>query len=66
MNPHTRIEVDGEFVDAAEIDTDPFVYAIGVQLSAEVAATVVISRTDLPFVRIALARRDTGSGTGDA
>ncbi|GAB6858405.1 hypothetical protein [Microbacterium xylanilyticum] len=66
VNPHARIEVDGEFVDAAEIDTDPLVYAIGVQLSPEVVATVVIPRADLPFVRIALARCDSGSGTGDA
>jgi hypothetical protein len=60
INQNARIEVDGETADAAEIDTDPFVYGIGAQLTPEIAVTVVIPRTDLPFVRVALATRNRG------
>lgn len=57
VNPHARVEIDGSTLDAIEIDTDPFVYGIGAQLSPETVVTVVIPRVELPHVRIALARR---------
>ncbi|WP_156366435.1 hypothetical protein [Microbacterium sp. No. 7] len=50
--------VDGDAHDACEIDTDPFVYAIGARLSDELVVTVVVPRDDLHHVRIALVTRD--------
>lgn len=61
VNPAARIEIDGTTVDAVEIDTDPFVYGIGAQISPEIVVTVVIPRAELPFVRIALATRAAGT-----
>ncbi|WP_292715867.1 hypothetical protein [Microbacterium sp. 13-71-7] len=58
VNQRARLEVDGHEVDAVEIDTDPFVYGIGAQLSSEIVVTVVIPRADLPLIRLALATRD--------
>jgi len=57
VNPKAHLEVDGHDVDAVEIDTDPFVYGIGAQLSPEIVVTVVIPRADLPMIRLALATR---------
>ncbi|WP_394553064.1 hypothetical protein ACDF64_01750 [Agromyces sp. MMS24-JH15] len=56
-NPSARLEIDGDLVPALEIDTDPFVYAIGAQLSAQVVTTVVVAREHLPHLRMALATR---------
>ncbi|QLD11706.1 hypothetical protein [Microbacterium oleivorans] len=53
----TRLLVDGTATDAIEIDTDPWVYAVGVRITAQVVATAVIDRDDLPFVRLALRTR---------
>lgn len=60
VNPKARLEVDGREVEAVEIDTDPFVYGVGAQLSPEIAVTVVIPRADLPLIRLAVATRDPG------
>jgi hypothetical protein len=57
VNPTAKLEIDGRSVSASEIDTDPFVYAIGAQISPDVVVTVVVSRVDLPYVRIALTTR---------
>jgi hypothetical protein len=57
VNPAARLEIDGRSVSASEIDTDPLVYAIGAQLSPDVVVTVVVSREDLPYLRIALTTR---------
>lgn len=51
------LEIDGAATPAAEIDTDPLVYAIGAQLLPHVATTVVIAREDLPHIRVALTTR---------
>jgi hypothetical protein len=51
------LEIDGAEAPAAQIDTDPFVYAIGAQLLPHVATTVVIAREDLPHIRLALTTR---------
>ncbi|MDR2323636.1 MAG: hypothetical protein LBE60_18560 [Microbacterium sp.] len=66
VNPRARLEVDGHQVDAVEIDTDPFVYGIGAQLSPEIVVTVVIPRADLPLIRLALATREQGGIAGSA
>ncbi|MDQ1131123.1 hypothetical protein [Microbacterium sp. SORGH_AS_0888] len=57
VNRRATLEVDGVARPAAEIDTDPFVYGVGVQLSEDVVVTVAIARSELPFVRLALAPR---------
>lgn len=53
----TTLEIDGVETPAAQIDTDPLVYAIGAQLLPHVATTVVIAREDLPHLRLALTTR---------
>ncbi|WP_375385696.1 hypothetical protein [uncultured Microbacterium sp.] len=58
VNSAVTLEVDGAEVAASEIDTDPFVYAIGARLAPDVVTTVVIARDHLPYVRIALAVRE--------
>jgi hypothetical protein len=57
VNPAAQLDVDGERMPASEIDTDPFVYAIGVRLDPTTVATVVVPRDELPFVDLALATR---------
>lgn len=57
VNHAVSLEVDGALMRAAEIDTDPFVYAIGVSITPDVVATTVIPREHLPYVRVALATR---------
>lgn len=55
VNPVVTLVVDGAELTASEIDTDPFVYAIGARLAPDRIATVVVPRRDLPYVRLALA-----------
>ncbi|NLP85878.1 hypothetical protein HF576_18770 [Microbacterium sp. CFH 90308] len=57
VNTAARLEIDGVDVPAVEIDTDPFVYAVGAQLRPDVVTTVVIARDHLPYVRLALHTR---------
>jgi hypothetical protein len=57
VNTAATIEINGDEVPAFEIDTDPFVYALGAQLRSDVVATVVIAREHLPYVRPALHTR---------
>lgn len=54
VNTAATLEIDGLEVAAFEIDTDPFVYAIGAQLRDDLVTTVVIAREHLPYVRVAL------------
>ncbi len=61
VNPAAKLEIDGRTVSASEIDTDPFVYAVGARLNPHLVVTVVVSREDLPYVRIALTTRAHGS-----
>ncbi|WP_246078122.1 hypothetical protein [Rhodoglobus vestalii] len=51
------VTIDGESVTGAEIDTDPFVYAIGAKLANGGTLTAVIAREHLPFIRLGFARR---------
>ncbi len=62
VNSAVRLDVDGAEVAASEIDTDPFVYAIGARLAPDVVTTVVIARDHLPYVRIALSMRARTTG----
>lgn len=52
------LEIDGVDVPAHEINTDPFVYAIGAQHRPDVAVTVVVAREHLPLLRLALRTRE--------
>lgn len=54
VNTAATLEIDGEVVPAVEIDTDPFVYAVGAHIRPDVVTTVVIARDHLPHVRLAL------------
>ena len=54
VNTAVMLQVDGADVPALEIDTDPFVYAIGAEIRHDVVTTVVISREYLPCVRLTL------------
>lgn len=58
VNAAATLEIDGNVVPAFEIDTDPFVYAIGAQLRPDVVTTVVISREHLPYVHVALSTQN--------
>lgn len=51
------VVVDGLTVTGAEIDTDPFVYAIGANLPTGGTLTTVISREYLPYVDLKFAQR---------
>ena len=57
VNTAAALEIDGEDVPAFEINTDPFVYALGAQLRPDVVTTVVVAREHLPYVRLALHTR---------
>lgn len=57
VNTRAALEVDGAEREASEIDTDPFVYGIGVRLAPDRVATVVVPREHLPYLRVALATR---------
>lgn len=62
VNPDVSVLLDGVQTPAAEIDTDPRVYAIGVQRSPAVTVTVVLPRDELRYIRLALATRPAASG----
>ncbi|WP_246160017.1 hypothetical protein [Microbacterium rhizomatis] len=49
--------IDGLTVTGAEIDTDPFVYAIGTKLPTGGTLTAVVFREHLPYVGLSFAQR---------
>lgn len=51
------VVVDGLTVTGAEIDTDPFVYAIGTNLRSGGILTAVVSREHLPYLDLKFAQR---------
>ena len=59
VNRHATVTVDGIELPAYEIDTDPFVYAIGAELEVGTVLTAVVPRDDLGYVEIGFARRST-------
>jgi hypothetical protein len=58
VNPEASVLVNGVRTSAAEIDTDPFVYAVGVRLDPQLVVTAVVAREYLPYVRIELVTRE--------
>lgn len=63
VDPRATAIVDGVTVPAIEIDTDPFVYAIGAELAPGTVLTAVIPRDELPHVRIEFAPRASPTAT---
>ena len=57
VNPTSSIMIDGTQMPSVEIDTDPFVYAIGVRIADDLIVTAVLPREFLPLLKIELARR---------
>lgn len=51
--------LDGADVHAVEIDTDPFVYAIGFPLREDVVVTAVLPRDELKYLDLAFVAGDT-------
>lgn len=51
--------LDGADVDAVEIDTDPFVYAIGFPLREDVVVTAVLPRDELTYLDLSFTTGDT-------
>lgn len=52
------VVIDGEIVTGAEIDTDPFVYAIGATLADGGTVTAVIPREHLSYIDLRFVRRN--------
>ena len=57
VNPRAHLRADGVELPAVEIDTDPYVYAIGAQLPSGAVLTAVLPRDDLPHLRVEFAER---------
>ena len=56
VDDSASVLVDGVPTPAAQIDTDPFVFAIGFTPSPDVVVTAVVPRDELPHLTIAFAR----------
>ena len=56
------VSIDGETVPGIEIDTDPFVYAVGAKLASGGTLTAVVAREHLPFVTVEFATRNLEIG----
>ena len=48
------VAVDGRNRPGVQIDTDPFVYAVGFRVDENVACTVVVPRDSLPMIDLAI------------
>lgn len=53
------VQFDGNALRGSEIDTDPFVYAVGAKLPGGGTLTAVIPREHLPHLRLAFTPRPT-------
>ncbi|MFP3465601.1 hypothetical protein [Leifsonia sp. SIMBA_070] len=62
VNRDAVVTVEGVEMPALEIDTDPFVYAIGAELSSDTVLTAVVPRDALQHIRIEFARRHSATG----
>ena len=58
VNERGPVLLDGAEVPAIEIDTDPFVYAVGFERGEGVMVTAVIPRDDLEYVTLEFATRE--------
>jgi len=52
------VSIDGKMVPGVEIDTDPFVYAVGAKLASGGTLTAVVAREHLPFITLEFATRN--------
>ncbi|MBH0110029.1 hypothetical protein I6E81_07605 [Salinibacterium sp. NG22] len=52
------VAIDGDMVRGVEMDTDPFVYAVGAKLASGGTLTAVVAREHLPFITLEFATRD--------
>ncbi|MDR7186813.1 hypothetical protein J2X85_003874 [Microbacterium trichothecenolyticum] len=52
-----HVPIDGVFMSGAEIDTDPFVYAVGAKLPNGGTLTVVVPREHLPYLTLEFVQR---------
>lgn len=57
INQEAVLTIDGAEVPALEIDTDPFLYAIGAELSTDTVLTAVVPRAELPYIRLEFTQR---------
>lgn len=51
------VSIDGAAIPGSEIDTDPFVYAVGAKLPSGGTLTAVIPREHLPYLTLAFIQR---------
>ncbi len=51
------VSIDGAVVSGSEIDTDPFVYAVGATLPSGGTLTAVVARNHLPYLALAFVQR---------
>jgi hypothetical protein len=51
------VSIDGAVVSGSEIDTDPFVYAVGAKLPSGGTLTAVVPRDHLPYLTLAFVQR---------
>ncbi|MGV8858279.1 hypothetical protein [Rhodoglobus sp.] len=56
------VTIDGEMMPGVEIDTDPFVYAVGAKLASGGTLTAVVAREYLPFVTLEFTTRNQQKG----
>ncbi|NUU05143.1 hypothetical protein HNO83_02125 [Leifsonia sp. C5G2] len=61
INREAIVTVDGVEVPALEIDTDPLVYAIGVELSSDTVLTAVVPRDELGYICLEFAQRPSAA-----
>lgn len=54
------VAIDGVIFSGAEIDTDPFVYAVGAKLPSGGTLTAVVPREHLPYLTLEFVQRRTG------
>jgi hypothetical protein len=52
------VSIDGQMVPGIEIDTDPFVCAVGANLASGGTLTAVVAREHLPFITLEFATRN--------
>jgi hypothetical protein len=60
VNSGVTARIDGSEVPAVEIDSDPFVYGVGLRIDAQVVVTAVIAREHLDHVYVEFAERARG------
>jgi len=61
LNPAVTVSVEGIATPAIEIDTNPFVYAVGFAPATDKIVTAVLPRDELPHLSISFTRWDVGA-----